>query len=384
MKKIKIEEHDGYYFSYDESDASVPVTIYSNWKKTGKTPAVIDESYSRPLKSADDRSSLYVTIATQGKKERLYIDTLVARYLLDNPNNYQKVIHLDGNIYNCHPSNLKWVSDSEFRSHNLKMNILMGRSKQFEVTYKNGKKKVITGFLEFLKENDLKESALYNLRKGIISEYKNIISFEEIPITSKYAKKEPQNIDVSDCDIVELQDWPGYYIVYKKNDSNVKVRIFSKWKRDKDQMILSENFTREISQHLHKTGYYQLNMKLPGKKKIIQKVHRLVAKQLVKNPNPEEFDTVDHIDWNKLNNHPSNLQWMTLSENSGRKGPNCNNQKNYEIYYNNGEKEVIRNLNKFCRERGYSDTALHLMKSKRQECHKNIVKIIKLQTQEVI
>jgi hypothetical protein len=87
MKKVKIKEHEGYYFSYDENDSSVPVTIYSNWRKTGQTPSVIDLTYSRPLKSADDRDRLYVTIATMGKKVRLYLDTLVASYLIDNPKN---------------------------------------------------------------------------------------------------------------------------------------------------------------------------------------------------------------------------------------------------------------------------------------------------------
>ena len=388
MKTIRIKEHEGYYFSYDEYDSSIPVTIHSNWRKTGKTPAVIDESYSRPLKSADDRDRLYVTIATMSKKQRLYLDTLVASYLLRNTKNYSRVIHKDENIYNCHPSNLKWASDSEYRTFSANINRAKGGVKQFEAVYKDGRKEIINGFLEFLEKNSLTERSLYRLRKGEISEYKGIISFTEIerPKTGRTRRKPKSKIDVSGYDCVELTDWPGYYIVYKKDDASEKVRIFSKWERVKDEMVLSEEFTREISQHLHKTGYYHLNMKLPGTKKIIQKVHRLVAKQLIENPNPLKYDTVDHIDWNKLNNHPSNLQWMSLSENSIKGGnPETSyKEKKYEITYNDGRTEVIKNLNKMCRERGYSSSSLYFLINKEIKSHKDIVKIIRKESQEAI
>jgi len=384
MQKIKIKEHAGYYFSYDTADASVPVTVNSNWRKTGKTPAVIDEMYSRPLKSADDRDRLYVTIATMGKKERLYLDTLVASYLISNPHNYQRVIHKDGSIYNCHPSNLKWASKEEYTIFAASINRAKGRIKRFVATYTDGTTEVVTGFLDFIKKKNIPEHILYQLRKGEISEYKGLVSFEEIDreIKGKSKRAPEKKFDLDGFDIVELDDWPGYYVVYKKDDVDEPVRIFSKWKKEKDGMVLSENFVRETTQHIHVTGYPQVNMKLPGENKIVKKLHRLVAKQLVENPDPENFDTVDHIDWDKLNNHPLNLQWMSNSQNS-TKGGNPDetyyHSKTYEITYLDGRKETIENLNQFCKERNYSRGSLYSLSIGKQHKHKDIIKIAKIE-----
>lgn len=46
-------------------------------------------------------------------------------------------------------------------------------------------------------------------------------------------------------------------------------------------------------------------------------IHRLVAEAYI--PNPNNYDTVDHIDFDKTNNCVNNLQWMSRSENSGKR-----------------------------------------------------------------
>jgi hypothetical protein len=70
-----------------------------------------------------------------------------------------------------------------------------------------------------------------------------------------------------------------------------------------------------LQPHLNHAGYRTISTKRGGKRQK-QFVHCLVAKAFV--PGWFEGATVDHIDGNKLNNLPSNLEWVTRQENSRR------------------------------------------------------------------
>lgn len=86
-------------------------------------------------------------------------------------------------------------------------------------------------------------------------------------------------------------------------------------KISKGQYFISENgelygtFMKKIQkpQICHK-GYAYIEI---GKKKF--KIHRLVAKYFIQNP--EDKPQVNHKDGNKLNNNVSNLEWVTNKEN---------------------------------------------------------------------
>lgn len=59
----------------------------------------------------------------------------------------------------------------------------------------------------------------------------------------------------------------------------------------------------------HPGGYKAVS--LCGNKQL---VHRLVAEAYI--PNPNNFDTVDHIDGIKTHNYIKNLQWMSRGDNT--------------------------------------------------------------------
>lgn len=63
----------------------------------------------------------------------------------------------------------------------------------------------------------------------------------------------------------------------------------------------------------YKAGYLYYSLCKKGNRKKM-KAHRLVAIAFI--DNPENKKEVNHIDGNKQNNHVSNLQWCTQSENT--------------------------------------------------------------------
>ena len=61
-------------------------------------------------------------------------------------------------------------------------------------------------------------------------------------------------------------------------------------------------------------GYMQTTG--PGKEKLL--IHRIIAEVWCIKRSPDQIE-VDHLDRNRCNNHPSNLEWVTPEENKRRK-----------------------------------------------------------------
>ncbi len=59
-------------------------------------------------------------------------------------------------------------------------------------------------------------------------------------------------------------------------------------------------------------GFYNVTLRVDGKKRSLL-VHKLTAECFVPRTNGDET-VVIHLDWNKQNNHYSNLQWVTREE----------------------------------------------------------------------
>lgn len=68
-----------------------------------------------------------------------------------------------------------------------------------------------------------------------------------------------------------------------------------------------------IKLEMHDKGYLRVDLYDKSGKRKHHKVHRLVAKAFI--PNPEGKPQVNHLDGNNQNNSITNLEWVTNNEN---------------------------------------------------------------------
>jgi hypothetical protein len=99
--------------------------------------------------------------------------------------------------------------------------------------------------------------------------------------------------------MIKKFELPKYYEI-SINDETGQVNVYSNSKHAKG---------RELLQHINNNGY--LSIKLNNKN---YSIHSLVAKFIL-GERPKDL-CVNHIDGNKLNNRPSNLEYVTISENT--------------------------------------------------------------------
>lgn len=106
--------------------------------------------------------------------------------------------------------------------------------------------------------------------------------------------------------------------LYRKEHYSVK-----KVKRNREgiQTTFNKHFEqRPVKDHKNKrTGYHQVSIRKTGFNEKIgftKYIHELVAEQFI-GLRPEGYD-IDHVDGNRSNNHYTNLEYVTHSENLKR------------------------------------------------------------------
>lgn len=79
--------------------------------------------------------------------------------------------------------------------------------------------------------------------------------------------------------------------------------------------VYSFKSNKFLKSRANRYGYFYVTLYGNGKKKTAM-IHKLVAEAYI--PNPNNYDTIDHIDGNKEHNYIGNLQWMTNADNNSK------------------------------------------------------------------
>lgn len=91
---------------------------------------------------------------------------------------------------------------------------------------------------------------------------------------------------------------------------------------DEEEVVIIGKTGKPLNQKVDRFGYKVFYVEIPGVSET-QRVHRVVALACVPNPKPGVYTQVLHKDDNKLNCHPSNLQWGTSQQNNWRSNPSA-------------------------------------------------------------
>lgn len=221
---------------------------------------------------------IYYTDENGKKKCKTYlIHRLVAIMFIPNPYNKPLVDHLDTNKINNRVDNLRWVTQQE------NMN------------------------------NDTTKKNMSKIQRG--KTQRKLTDEEKYPY-------------VTDEDIL-IEKWrpiKGYEGIYEvSNMGRVKNLGLKKDRLGRTNKGL-------LQPHINRSGYQSIHLKDKDGKSKTFKIHQLVAKHFIDNPN--NYNIVDHINTNKIDNRWFNLRWTTQKE-------NMNNDKTREKLTEASIRQVI-------------------------------------------
>jgi hypothetical protein len=230
-----------------------------------------------------------ISLSANSRQKSHLVHRLVAQAFILNSNNFPDVNHKDRNKRNNRVENLEWVT----RSMNIKHSYETGTKRHKRAVWrrdsKHKGKKII--FNSITKAAKITGCSPQNIWKCLSGRNKTAASFEWGYVKEKVKEKVKEE-SRKDIDSFEIKNYPKY-LIYNNG------QIYS----EKNKKYLRPTIVN---------GYYRICLCNYSIKKQFS-VHILVAQYFRKNPDNKPM--VNHLDGNKLNNHYTNLEWVTQSEN---------------------------------------------------------------------
>lgn len=253
----------------------------------------------------------YVTMGLKnnhGINKQIRVHRIIAETWIDNPQNLPTVNHKNKIRHDNRKKNLEWMSHRDQCIH---------RSK----TYKQ-KKRINNnkGIWQCDKLTGTKIKYFRTIKEASMDVTTNENGYKNISICARGKGKSAYGYS-----------WLYDTNMYDQTDTNEHWKLYKKQKRSNyyaSNLGRIRNNDRILKLYIHKTGYYNVTIDKT------HTVHRIIAKLFVDNSN--NYNVVNHIDGNKLNNDSKNLEWCTIKHNV-KEAINIGLRKNVKkvIHYNN-------------------------------------------------
>ena len=330
----------------------------------------IKVNYER-LKETNTRARVNVT-TVDNKLKGYYLHRIVAEHFIENTKNLPEVNHKNGDFYDNRACNLEWISKVDNMRHAVDNNLIKFFTRKIRVFNKVTKQEQVfdsvTECANYLncsgghisnicnnkinksKGRSLKPVIQYDLKgKQLNTFISSHAASEKLNISSsgihqccsyyKYNDNERPKSYKLKCfkDFIfkfgemntedKFKDLEISYLDIQQNDSNYqpieRENIIWKPYPELDKYLVSNTGevkhkrTDRILKGSKVNGYRFVLLNRDDSTKRNCLIHRLVAETFLENP--EKKPVVNHKDTNILNNHLSNLEWVTYKENLNTK-----------------------------------------------------------------
>lgn len=222
------------------------------------------------------------------------VHRLVALTFVPNPNFLPQVNHKNGNKRDNNVENLEWISSSGNALHSLSLGQKPGRPNilPVKITWRNGKSKKYDSIIDAANDLGLHKSSVASClrRDGIYS--------------GNHGKADKSKIWLWKIERVNIE-YP------KCEEKDITLDRYTHLTAREDGIIFNKKTGKTVGRSDGR--YIRVRSQIRNGKTSSKPAHQLIALMFLDNPEGKLY--VNHIDGNTENNHVSNLEWCTHSEN---------------------------------------------------------------------